>query len=227
MPTTTFFNLPEAKRQMLIDIAVDEFAAHPYRVASISKIVERAGIAKGSIYQYFADKEDFYLYLVEYAVVHQMALLGGLAAGDAEGDLFEQLRWQMSATLHVGLAAPELVRLLRRAVESDPPLRQSVDRIIGGASDSHYRQMIERAMARGELDPALDIDLAAYVVRQILGDVAGYLVRRLELTVEAVAEDLSLLQSPDVETVYDSLISVLRNGLARHAVVPAVDGGNP
>lgn len=225
MPKTTFFNLPEEKRQMLIDIAVDEFASHPYGVASISKIVERAGIAKGSIYQYFVDKEDFYLYLVEVAIERQMALLTEFVGG-AEGDLFAQLRWQMSATLRVGLAAPQLMRLLRRAVESDPPLRQGVDRIIGSASDSHFLRMIEYGVARGEIDPGLDADLAAYVIRQVTGDVAAFLVRRLGLTVEAVADDLALLQSPAVEEVYDGLISILRSGLARPATTSVVGGGN-
>ena len=42
MPHQTFFNLPEEKRQTLIDCALDEFAARDYDSASISQIVARA-----------------------------------------------------------------------------------------------------------------------------------------------------------------------------------------
>ena len=67
MPKPTFEQLPAAKRQRIIDIAITEFAEHPYAVASVSRIVAQAGIAKGSIYQYFEHKQDFYLFLLDYA----------------------------------------------------------------------------------------------------------------------------------------------------------------
>ncbi len=57
MPQATFFNLPEEKRQKILECALDEFAAHDYDSASVSKIVAKAGIAKGSLYQYFCRQE--------------------------------------------------------------------------------------------------------------------------------------------------------------------------
>ena len=49
MASTTFDNLPAEKRERIIELALAEFAEHPYALASLSRIVERAGIAKGSI----------------------------------------------------------------------------------------------------------------------------------------------------------------------------------
>ena len=65
MPKETFFNLPEEKRQNIYNIAIDEFSNKPYEKVSISQIVSRAKIAKGSFYQYFEDKEDLYTYLID------------------------------------------------------------------------------------------------------------------------------------------------------------------
>ena len=65
VPTVTFANLPEEKRQQLIDIALEEFATKPYEQASITNIVKLAGIAKGSIYQYFENKKDLYFHLFD------------------------------------------------------------------------------------------------------------------------------------------------------------------
>ncbi len=62
-PRATFQNLPEEKRRRIVDLAVEEFSEHPYRQASLSRIVTRAGIAKGSIYQYFDDKLALYRWL--------------------------------------------------------------------------------------------------------------------------------------------------------------------
>ena len=63
MPSDTFFRLPEAKRERLMEAAWDEFTAVRCSDASINKIIRSAGIPRGSFYQYFADKDDLFLYL--------------------------------------------------------------------------------------------------------------------------------------------------------------------
>lgn len=64
MPKKTFFNLPDEKREKIISSAMEEFSLKGYSKTSVNSITRKAGIAKGSIYQYFEDKKDFYLYLV-------------------------------------------------------------------------------------------------------------------------------------------------------------------
>ena len=75
MPKDTFFNLAEEKRNRIISAAISEFAANQYEVASISKIVKQASIAKGSFYQYFEDKKDLYFYIIEVASQKKKAYL--------------------------------------------------------------------------------------------------------------------------------------------------------
>ena len=62
MPKETFFNLPEEKREAILDIVIKEFSDNDYKNVSVSRIVKRAGIAKGSFYQYFEDKKDYDCY---------------------------------------------------------------------------------------------------------------------------------------------------------------------
>ncbi len=62
MPTQTFFDLPKRKRERILSAARQVFLSAPYEKASIQAIVEAADIPRGSFYQYFADKEDLYLY---------------------------------------------------------------------------------------------------------------------------------------------------------------------
>ena len=65
MPSTTFFHLPEEKRQRLLGAARAEFVRVPYEEASINRIIREAGIPRGSFYMYFTDKEDLFRYLME------------------------------------------------------------------------------------------------------------------------------------------------------------------
>lgn len=67
MPKNTFYKLSELKKQQLLKAAYQEFALKSLDSASITLLVKKLGIAKGSIYQYFDNKEDMYLYLLEYA----------------------------------------------------------------------------------------------------------------------------------------------------------------
>lgn len=60
MPTQTFWNLSEEKRNKLIKAAKKEFARVVLSEASINKIIQDAGIPRGSFYMYFKDKEDLY-----------------------------------------------------------------------------------------------------------------------------------------------------------------------
>lgn len=64
MPKITFFNLPEDKKQTLIDEARKEFSRVPLYEASISNIIKGAGIPRGSFYQYFEDKEDIFFFIL-------------------------------------------------------------------------------------------------------------------------------------------------------------------
>lgn len=65
MPKQTFFNLPEQKRKTLIEAAEREFTRVPIFEASIANIIKIANIPRGSFYQYFADKEDLYFYILD------------------------------------------------------------------------------------------------------------------------------------------------------------------
>lgn len=64
MPLQTFFNLPQDKQESIVGAAINEFYDYGYQKASIARIVEATGIARGSFYQYFEDKQDLYRYLI-------------------------------------------------------------------------------------------------------------------------------------------------------------------
>ncbi|MGX7014959.1 TetR/AcrR family transcriptional regulator [Vagococcus silagei] len=64
MPTERFFRLNEEKKNKIMEAARLEFSLNSFHDAAISNIIKTAGIARGSFYQYFEDKEDLFLYCV-------------------------------------------------------------------------------------------------------------------------------------------------------------------
>lgn len=69
MPTPTWQRLDESRRRAITEAAEAEFAAHGFSGGSLNVIARDAGVAKGSLFQYFNDKQDFYVYLSELASV--------------------------------------------------------------------------------------------------------------------------------------------------------------
>ena len=61
-------NLDEKKRIKIINSAMEEFSRNTYQKASTNKIVEKAGISKGSLFNYFQSKEKLYEYLETFSI---------------------------------------------------------------------------------------------------------------------------------------------------------------
>ena len=64
MPRPRFEKLDVAKKEAILNAALEAFAAHGFDGASYNQIIERAGVSKGAMYYYFDDKEDLYATVV-------------------------------------------------------------------------------------------------------------------------------------------------------------------
>ncbi|MGP4058959.1 TetR/AcrR family transcriptional regulator [Mycobacterium sp. 4D054] len=65
MPTVTWSRLNADRRAAVVAAAEAEFAAHGFSGGSLNVIARRAGVAKGSLFQYFADKRDLYAHITD------------------------------------------------------------------------------------------------------------------------------------------------------------------
>ena len=63
MPTERFYKLPEEKKKAIRDAAMEECIRVPFEKVSINKIIQNAGISRGSFYTYFEDKRDLVRYI--------------------------------------------------------------------------------------------------------------------------------------------------------------------
>lgn len=71
------------KRAQIIDAAVDVFAERGFHPARVSDIAKKAGVADGTIYLYFKNKEDLLLSIFEEKMD---VLLGAMRSAMAETD---------------------------------------------------------------------------------------------------------------------------------------------
>ena len=107
MPSATFYNLPEEKRERLLRAAREEFSRVPYESASVNRIIQSAGIPRGSFYMYFTDKEELFGHLMDsYGALLERRM----------GELLEQRGQQLVSALTPGITVPADASLLGKAV---------------------------------------------------------------------------------------------------------------
>jgi len=62
--------LPDEKREKILQVICEEFTYHSYADASTNRIVEKAGISKGTLFNYFGSKEALYHDSFRYVIDH-------------------------------------------------------------------------------------------------------------------------------------------------------------
>lgn len=221
MPKATFFNLPAEKRDRIVELAIEEFAERPYAQASLSRIVARAGIAKGSIYQYFENKFDLYRWLLldELSARKQAALA---AEGNGEGNVFDRLERMYLTDVRFMLAQPRLARLSSWILDpsSDPEVH-ALHAELQRTGHASLRELLAEARDRGEIDTRVEPDLAAHLIGQALGPgLTNAVCARLGTDFPGLLHNPSLAEhigDDDLRALVARAMDLLRFGLASQA----------
>jgi AcrR family transcriptional regulator len=203
MPNSTFFNLPEDKRQRILDCAVVEFAEHDFHSASISKIVSRSGIAKGSLYQYFVDKADLYKYLLEYAAQVKADVMARAMPQPVEMDLFQTLRFLFKEMLKFQHLHPNLAKLGNRAIFGKSPLPAEILQQSANSSNRYFEELIRQGINRGEIRPEINPAMAAMMFTSAITGLAQQIST---LPPETLEQDFSAM--------YEQIVAILENGIS-------------
>lgn len=89
MPTKKFFDLNEQKRAKILESCIIEFSQYGYANGSTNRIIQKAGISKGSLFKYFQSKEELYFYVLDLVITELMVALKADMT-DLPLDLFER-----------------------------------------------------------------------------------------------------------------------------------------
>lgn len=154
MPTSTWENLPDTKRARILDAAMREFGRRGFSAGSINVIARRAGIAKGSLFQYFDDKLDLYVHVSSHVAVTVRSEFTRLMLTRAHehDDLFRLLRTVF--TDWVGYFADHPVyRDVFFAImfEIDRDTRAAVREVVSGHQVAVLGALLEAADSSGQL----------------------------------------------------------------------------
>ncbi len=216
MPTETFFNLTEEKRSRIIGVAVDEFAKKPYLSVSISEIVRRAAIAKGSFYQYFEGKKDLYLHLLSLGMAQKLALVNQLKPSNNSLKTFGYLRWMIQASVQFELQYPRLAGIAYRAFVEESPFPDEAMELTNQGGAYLFKDLITQGILHEDVAPWVDADMAAFLLRTVYKQFGHYLVSRLKLTSADISEGaFNVFENEDAQYLFSNLMDLLEAGMGR------------
>jgi AcrR family transcriptional regulator len=207
MPKDTFFNLPEDKRTLICDVAIDEFAAYPFDQASVNRIVAKSGIAKGSFYQYFEDKQDLFLYVMQLITEEKLNYLSPVTHNPDEHDIFTLIRELFLSGIQFANEHPRYIAISKKLLANqEAPIFKAVKADIWPFSFVLFETLLENAIARGEVRADLDIKMFGYLITSLNAVVIEYYSEFVSQTV-----DESMI------TTVDKFIDFLKNGMGANS----------
>ncbi len=159
MARPRFDRFPAEQQDALLDAAQREFVTHGFAAASLNRILQAAGVSKGTMYYYFDGKEDLYADVIRRQLERFAASAGALPVPQAsDADEF----W---ATLTD--YAQRMLGLLGRDPDTAALLRDSLAGAGSPSPDEAERQATQatmpwllETMAEGQRIGAVRNDLA-------------------------------------------------------------------
>ena len=211
MPKQTFLNLPEEKRETIMNAAIEEFAEYGLENASTNRIVKNSGIAKGSFYQYFEDKQDVFMHMLDMIEQQEMEFFKNQHPPEHNMDVFHYFRWMVKKGMEFGLAHPRAIQAAWRVLLGEG--------LYYGKNLAGYREkttkaltvMIKQAMERGEVDPSVDVELAVMIMETWSNAITTYVLN------EGMKQKdvLKWMRSPKTQETMDKLLYVMEYGLRK------------
>lgn len=213
MPQQTFFNLPEEKRRQILQVAIDEFAENDYDNVSVSRIVARAGIAKGSFYQYFTDKEDLYAYLLELLTQAKTTYLSLDHPDPNHIGIYAYLRWLAEVGVSLQLAHPQLSKIAARAATARF-FPKAFDQSVREQTYAFYRRLVEVGQQQGDIAPEFDPEVAAVMFDGLMTSISRLMLDKIgrgEITLNL--DDRTSFDLPAVRRIFNVMVDVLEHGM--------------
>jgi AcrR family transcriptional regulator len=159
----------EARPAELVKAGLEEFALNGFAGTRLDDVARRAGVAKGTIYRYFADKEALFLAAVRTEVAPVFEQIIGFVDG-YPGTTRDLLKL-MFETIHRQLVNSDLrvlVRIIIAEGERFPALTELYYTETISKGRALLEQIVARGIARGEVRQGAAANLPLVLVAPAL-----------------------------------------------------------
>ncbi|WP_310603600.1 TetR/AcrR family transcriptional regulator [Anaerosporobacter sp.] len=215
MPKQTFFNLQPAKQRNVVYAALTEFTNKGYLLGSVGDIAKSAVVSKGSMYQYFEDKKEFYMYLTDYAYsmikTAMKTQLQNCMQGNVSLDMVTQESKEVLWNIIESYQA-EVCFLFASGNEQDLEIRTHIEKLNHGFCEQTITPILKNLIETGSVRTDITLEYLVRYCQAVMGMGKSELLHTVcyqeeenRLTIQMKHEEWNVL--------YDMLIKLAISGL--------------
>jgi len=208
MPKETFFNLKEEKRERILRSAISEFRQWGFKGANIGRIAQSADVAKGSIYQYFNDKNELFVYCVTWAI--ESLLYKVKDQMRLSSDMFEYYSSDISTMIELVRDEKDLSFFTQDVYlgKYDSMPNDTIDEMMRVA-DEYTLDMIKAEQAKGSIRDDIDAELIKLFLLGATTKVKEHILREAENSGFEIVDD----RMEGFKSIIDDMVDMLKNGI--------------
>jgi AcrR family transcriptional regulator len=144
------------RRQAIVDAALVEFSANGFAAARLEDIAARAGVAKGTIYLYFKDKEELFEELIRTSIVPLVGRLGPPSSPDTTARMMFERFIEMFVSEIYQTRRADIIRLIIAEGARFPVLAEFYYREVVSRGVAGMQMLLQYGISRGEIaNPAI------------------------------------------------------------------------
>jgi len=140
-----------ARRGAILDAALDEFSACGFAAARLDDVAQRAGVAKGTIYLHFADKEALFHELIRFQLNPVVSTFEAALASDLPLRTIIDQAIDIFVREIYGTRRKEVIRLVISEGPRFPALAEFYYREVLARILAAVRARLARSLDRGEI----------------------------------------------------------------------------
>ncbi|MBV1759026.1 MAG: TetR/AcrR family transcriptional regulator [Dethiosulfatibacter sp.] len=200
MPKSTFDNLPEDKKERILQAAKKVFSQTHYQKATIDMIVDCADIPKGSFYQYFYNKDDLFKFMFKDI---------GVAKADVLTEEMNKFSHLSFSDLMVRMLLKanefetkdyEMIALKDRFLKECPQeVKKSILKEVIPESVKFFKEIVEIYIEKGDFRNDINVNIAAFSMTSVIINLENY----------------ELKDETDHGEVFKAFLDIMEKGLMR------------
>jgi AcrR family transcriptional regulator len=159
----------DARPQELLAAALDQFVERGYAATRLEDVAKHAGVSKGTLYLYFANKEELFKAVIRENIV---ATIG---EAEQDADAFDGPSGELLGTLLMKwwaeICATKLggiTKLMLSEGNNFPELAQFYNEEVVARGSNLFTKVLERGIARGEFRPVDPVVMTQVLIAPVL-----------------------------------------------------------
>ena len=167
--TNKFEQLTDLKQKSIIDASVNEFANNGFKNASVNKIVEKAGISKGSLFNYFKSKNLLFDHIYAIALREVKIYLTNVRDESKNDNFFTRFSKIINAGIVFINKHPRLAKIYFRLLNSDDsPHGMAIIQKLHSDAIRYLTDFVETGIQKNELLCELNPQTVAFLMESTL-----------------------------------------------------------